>query len=294
MKEQGTMKVEIDNRSGFCFGVIRAIKTAESHLENSNELYCLGDIVHNGMEVQRLEKMGLHSITREEFFTLKNCKVLIRAHGEPPETYHYARDNNIELIDATCPVVLNLQNKVKRSFEKSNAQNGQVVIFGKKGHAEVIGLDGQIHNKGIVLESMNDIHRIDFSRPVSLYSQTTKRVEEYFAIAEKIKAEMKPGVPVEIKDSICRQVSNRVPHLKIFAQKYDLILFVAGHKSSNGKYLYSICKEQNARTHHISRISEIDPDWFEGIQSVGICGATSTPDWLMEDVACWINQKFNS
>jgi 4-hydroxy-3-methylbut-2-en-1-yl diphosphate reductase len=288
------MRIEIDSRSGFCFGVIRAIKKAERELGNKDKLYCLGDIVHNGMEVQRLEKMGLQTVTLEEYHTLKNCKVLIRAHGEPPETYHYAQENNIQLIDATCPVVLTLQEKVKSAYRKSKDHKGQVVIFGKKGHAEVIGLDGQIQNKGIVLESIDDIHRIDFSRPVSFFSQTTRRIEEYYAIADKIRANMKPGVPFEFKDSICRQVSNRVPNLKKFVRNFDLVLFVAGHKSSNGKYLYSVCKEENPRTYHISRIFEIEPGWFEGVDSVGICGATSTPNWLMEEVKIWIDQRYNS
>lgn len=288
------MRVEIDKRSGFCFGVIKTIKSAESELKSADKLYCLGDIVHNGMEVERLEKMGLHSITRDEYMQLKDCKVLIRAHGEPPETYEHAKKNNIELIDATCPVVLTLQEKVKGSYEKNKIMNGQVVIYGKKGHAEIVGLDGQIDNKAIVLESIEDTSRIDFSRPVSLYSQTTKRVEDFYAIADKVKSSMKPGVPLEIKDSICRQVSNRVPHLKNFAKEFDVILFVAGHKSSNGRYLYTICKEENPRTHHISRIEEIDRSWLEGAESVGICGATSTPNWLMEEVAGWINLQFPS
>lgn len=287
------MRVEIDKRSGFCFGVIKAIKSAESELTNSDNLYCLGDIVHNGMEVERLEKMGLKSVSREEYYQLRDCKVLIRAHGEPPETYEYAKKNNIELIDATCPVVLTLQEKVKVSYENFRDQNGQIVIYGKKGHAEIIGLDGQINNKAVVLESIDDINQIDFSRPVSLYSQTTKRVEDFYRIADTVKNNMKPGVPVDIKDSICRQVSNRVPHLKKFVLNFDLILFVAGHKSSNGRYLYTICKEENNRTYHISRISEIDHQWFEGVESVGICGATSTPNWLMEEVAEWVKENFN-
>jgi 4-hydroxy-3-methylbut-2-en-1-yl diphosphate reductase len=288
------MKIEIDRRSGFCFGVIKAIKSAESELKTTEQLYCLGDIVHNGMEVERLEKLGLQSVSREKYYKLKDCKVLIRAHGEPPETYEYARNNNIELIDATCPVVLTLQEKVKSSFNNTRDKNGQIVIYGKKGHAEVIGLDGQIENKAIVLESIDDINQIDFTRPVSLYSQTTKRVEDFYRIADTVKTSMKPGVQLEIKDSICRQVSNRVPHLKQFVLNFDIILFVAGHKSSNGKYLYTICKEENPRTYHISRTSEINPEWFEGVDSVGICGATSTPNWLMEEVAGWISEQFNS
>jgi 4-hydroxy-3-methylbut-2-enyl diphosphate reductase len=288
------MRVEIDKNSGFCFGVIKTIKSAENELKTSDKLYCLGDIVHNGMEVERLEKMGLHSVTREEYMQLKDCKVLIRAHGEPPETYEYAKKNNIELIDATCPVVLTLQEKVKGSYEKTKNQDGQIVIYGKKGHAEIIGLDGQVDKKAVILESIDDLNLIDFSRPVSLYSQTTKRVEDFYAIADKVKSNMKPGVPLEIKDSICRQVSNRVPSLKQFAKKFDVILFVAGHKSSNGRYLFTVCKEENPRTHHISRTSEIDQTWFEGAKSVGICGATSTPNWLMEDVAKWVNQQYPS
>ena len=286
------MKVEIDKRSGFCFGVINAIRAAENELEKDKQLYCLGDIVHNGMEVERLEKKGLVSISREEFYTLKNCKVLIRAHGEPPETYEYAKQNNIELIDATCPVVLTLQERVKSSYLNHQKQNGQVVIFGKKGHAEIIGLDGQTNKNAIVLESKDDIDKIDANRPVSLYSQTTKRIEDFHEIATLVKERVNPEMPVEIKDTICRQVSNRVPQLKVFAKNYDMILFVAGKKSSNGKYLSSICKEENPKTYVISNIAEIETEWFENVNSVGICGATSTPNWLMEDVSEWITQKF--
>jgi len=287
------MKVETDRRSGFCFGVIKAIKTAENELDNEKQLYCLGDIVHNGMEVQRLEKLGLKTISREEYLRMSNCKVLIRAHGEPPETYEYAKKNNIELVDATCPVVLTLQEKVKNSYQKSLADQGQIVIYGKKGHAEVIGLDGQAEHNTILLESIDDVDKIDFSRPVWLYSQTTKRIEDFEAIAKLVKSKMKPGVPIDIKDTICRQVSNRVPNLKKFVVNYDLILFVAGRKSSNGKYLFTICKESNPNSYHISNPDEINPDWFEGVNSVGICGATSTPNWLMEKVAGWVNQRFN-
>ena len=287
------MKVEIDKKSGFCFGVIKAIKSAESELEDANLLYCLGDIVHNGKEVERLKKMGLRSISKEEYFSLKNCKVLIRAHGEPPETYEHAKNNNIELIDATCPVVLTLQEKVKSSYEAKIQSNGQVVIFGKKGHAEIIGLNGQINHSAIIVENIKDVGKIDMSRPVSLYSQTTKRIEDFHEIAELVHSSIKPGVPVEIKDTICRQVSNRVPNLKKFAAQYDLILFVAGKKSSNGQYLYSICKEENAKSHFISKIEEIDQRWFSNVESVGICGATSTPNWLMEEVAAWVSKNFD-
>lgn len=286
------MKVEIDRRSGFCFGVIKAIKSAENELEKMPQLYCLGDIVHNGEEVQRLEKLGLKSISKEEFFTLKNCKVLIRAHGEPPETYDYAEKNNIELVDATCPVVLTLQEKVKKSYRENSQNNGQVVIFGKKGHAEIIGLNGQTNYNAIVIENAGDVNKIDPSRPVSLYSQTTKRIEDFHQIAGIIQSKMNTGVPVEIKDTICRQVSNRVPHLRNFVKNYDLVLFVAGEKSSNGQYLFSICKEENPKTFRISKTEDIQAEWFGGVTSVGICGATSTPNWLMEEVADWINQKF--
>jgi 4-hydroxy-3-methylbut-2-enyl diphosphate reductase len=286
------MKVEIDRNSGFCFGVINAIKAAETELENSDMLYCLGDIVHNGKEVNRLEEMGLKSISKEEYFSLKNCKVLIRAHGEPPETYEYARKNNIELIDATCPVVLTLQEKVKRSYETKRAQNGQVVIFGKKGHAEIVGLNGQTKHNAIIIENSDDIQKIDMNRPIALYAQTTKPIEQFKEIADIISAKIKPNVDVEIKDTICRQVSNRVPNLKLFVAKYDLILFVAGKKSSNGQYLYSVSKDANKKSHFISKIEEIEKSWFNGVKSVGICGATSTPNWLMEKVASWVSDNF--
>ncbi len=287
------MIIEIDRRSGFCFGVINAIKAAENELKVSNQLYCLGDIVHNGMEVNRLEKIGLKSISKEEYFTLNNCKVLIRAHGEPPETYQYAEENNIELIDATCPVVLTLQEKVKSSYKLKAEQEGQVVIFGKKGHAEIIGLNGQTNHNAIIIEGIADVEKIDMNRPVALYSQTTKRIEDFHEIAKTVKEKIQPGIPVEIKDTICRQVSNRVPNLKEFATKYDLILFVAGQKSSNGKYLYTICKEVNTDTHMVSNTSEIEKSWFANVKSVGICGATSTPNWLMEEVAEWVRTNFN-
>ncbi len=288
------MIVDIDKKSGFCFGVINAIREAENELSSSGKLYCLGDIVHNGKEVERLEKMGLKSISKEEFFTLKNCKVLIRAHGEPPETYEYARNNNIELIDATCPVVITLQERVKKSHDTHAGKEGQIVIYGKKGHAEIIGLNGQTGNNAIVIESINEVDKIDMTRPVSLYSQTTKRVEDFHAIADLVKTKIQPGVPLEIKDTICRQVSNRVPHLREFAKKYDVVLFVAGKKSSNGQYLYTICKEENPHTYIVSEIAELDEKWFEKVESVGICGATSTPEWLMEEFAQWINSRFNS
>lgn len=287
------MIVEIDKKSGFCFGVINAIRAAENELSNSEYLYCLGDIVHNGMEVERLEKLGLKSISKEEYFTLKDCKVLIRAHGEPPETYDYAKQNNIELIDATCPVVLTLQEKVKKSYDSTIDVQGQIVIYGKKGHAEIEGLNGQTNQSAIIIESIAEIDKIDTTKPVSLYSQTTKRIEDFYQVAGLLKSKMQPGVQVEIKDTICRQVSNRVPNLKVFAKNYDLILFVAGRKSSNGQYLFTICKEENPNSFIISRTDEINSEWLSGVNSVGICGATSTPNWLMEEVANWVNGNFN-
>ncbi|MBN1985928.1 MAG: 4-hydroxy-3-methylbut-2-enyl diphosphate reductase [Prolixibacteraceae bacterium] len=287
------MKVEIDRRSGFCFGVIKAIKSAESELQDAPQLYCLGDIVHNGEEVKRLEKMGLKSISKEEYFQLKDCKVLIRAHGEPPETYEYAEKNNIELIDATCPVVITLQERVRGSYLANQPDNGQIVIYGKNGHAEIVGLSGQTGYSAIVLENKNDVAKIDPTRPVSLYSQTTKRIEDFYEIAEAVKNHVNPGLRVDIKDTICRQVSNRVPHLRKFSQNYDMILLVAGEKSSNGRYLFSVCKEENPNAHLIAREEDIQMEWFGGVESVGICGATSTPNWLMENVQKWITEKFN-
>lgn len=288
------MIVEIDKSSGFCFGVINAIQAAENELKNTDLLYCLGDIVHNGMEVKRLEDMGLKSISKDEYFKLKNCNVLIRAHGEPPETYEYAKANDIKLIDATCPVVLTLQRKIKNAYQNQLNQNGQLVIFGKKGHAEVVGLNGQTNYNAIVIEKTGDIEKIDASRPVSLYSQTTKRIEDFHEISEKVREKIESDISVDINDTICRQVSNRVPNLKEFAKRFDLILFVAGQKSSNGQYLYTICKEVNAKTFRVSQVDEIDKTWFdENIKSVGICGATSTPQWLMEEVAQWVNSNFD-
>lgn len=285
------MKIEIDQRSGFCFGVIKAIKSAESELNKNRQLYCLGDIVHNGEEVGRLGKMGLQSVSKEEYFQLKNCKVLIRAHGEPPETYKYAREKNIELIDATCHVVITLQERVRESYLKSLRNNGQIVIFGETGHAEVTGLNGQTNYRAIIVENKNDISKIDPNRPVSLYSQTTKRIEDFYEIAELLKNHVKNKL--QVNDTICRQVSNRVPNLKKFAASFSMILFVADKKSSNGKYLYSICREENPNTKTISKIDDIKPEWFKNIESVGICGATSTPNWLMKQIFGWINEKFN-
>ncbi len=279
------MKIEIDKNSGYCFGVEYAIQMAEDNLENG-ELYCLGDIVHNEMEVRRLRKMGLRIIDRDELRQLKGVKVLIRAHGEPPETYRIAIENDIELIDASCPVVLKLQNRVKNAFDEMEENDGQVVIYGKQGHAEVTGLTGQTNNKAIVVASENDLDKIDFSRPVTLFSQTTKSTSGFYRIKEEIEKRIKAKREYDkFNDSICRQVSNREPQLRKFANEYELILFVSGKKSSNGKALHATCKEVNERSYFIESKEEIDPEWLEGIQSVGICGATSTPMWLMEEVA---------
>ncbi len=278
------MNVEIDNDSGFCFGVVTAIRKAEEELEKSGTLYCLGDIVHNSDEVQRLSDKGLRIITHEEMANLHNVKVLLRAHGEPPATYELARRNNIEIIDATCPVVLRLQQRIKQSFATAEAQRPQVVIYGKKGHAEVNGLVGQTAGKAIVIENIAELDKVDFSRPIALYSQTTKSLTGFKEVIGEIERRMTPGVAFRSYDTICRQVANRVEKLQHFARSHDVILFVAGKKSSNGKVLYGNCLEVNTSTHLISNASEINREWIDGAESVGICGATSTPRWLMEEV----------
>ncbi|MCK9562098.1 MAG: 4-hydroxy-3-methylbut-2-enyl diphosphate reductase [Bacteroidales bacterium] len=282
-------KIEIDSRSGFCFGVVNAIKQAEQALKKHGTLYCLGDIVHNGAEVSRLEKSGLISISHTEYFTLSNCIVLLRAHGEPPEIYEYAKKNAITLIDATCPVVLNLQKKIKKAHQTQQSKNGQVVIFGTHGHAEVIGLLGQTNNSALVISSEEDLKTIDFSRPVSLYSQTTKNLTDFNHISDTIKSKT---ADFESHDTICRQVSNREQQLRVFAKKYDMILFVSGKKSSNGKVLFSYCKEENPQTFFVSDPQEIHNIDINPHHSIGICGATSTPRWLMEAVQKELETKF--
>lgn len=289
------MQVTIDKNSGYCFGVEFAIKMAEDEMEEANSLYCLGDIVHNDMEVKRLSDKGLVIIDREELKNLSNCKVLIRAHGEPPETYKLAIENNIELIDASCPVVLKLQHRVKTAFDKMEKKDGQIVIYGKKGHAEVIGLTGQTLEKAIVVMEDDDLEKIDFSRPVTLFSQTTKSTKGFYALKEKIAQRMASSnqtleeVDFTANDSICRQVSNREPQLTRFSQENDVIIFVSGKKSSNGKALYQVCKSQNERSYFVENEQELDPNWFAEGDKVGICGATSTPMWLMEQVMHYIN-----
>lgn len=285
------MKVTIDQNSGYCFGVEYAIQIAEDSMEQTTELYCLGDIVHNDMEVKRLHKKGLRVIDHDQLKELHDCQVLIRAHGEPPETYATALQNNIELIDASCPVVLKLQNRVKHAFDKMNDKNGQVVIYGKKGHAEVIGLAGQTNNEAIIVAEEADLDKIDYSRPVVLFSQTTKSTNGFYYIKSKIeerygdRSKVNSEECFEAHDSICRQVSNREPRMKIFSKEHDVLLFVSGKKSSNGKALYQVCKNNNERSYFIENSSEVNSEWFQEHDSVGICGATSTPMWLMEDVA---------
>jgi len=288
------MKVTIDSESGFCFGVVFAIQMAEAELDVSGNLYCLGDIVHNNMEVERLTKKGLKIINHEQLKDLHDCKVLIRAHGEPPETYQTAINNNIELIDASCPVVLKLQNRVRTSFDDVKKHNGQVVIYGETGHAEVNGLVGQTNGEAIILTGEHDLHKIDFTRPVYLFSQTTKSTEGFRQMRQLIENKVRENKGVLetedfiANDTICRQVSNREPQLEKFAAAHDVIVFVSGKKSSNGKALYGVCKNINPKTYFISEVSEVQLDWFDGAESVGICGATSTPMWLMQDVAAYL------
>jgi 4-hydroxy-3-methylbut-2-enyl diphosphate reductase len=284
------IQIEIDNGSGFCFGVTTAIKKAEEELAKGTTLYCLGDIVHNGMECERLRNMGLITINHDEMRQLHNVKVLLRAHGEPPETYELARRNNIEIIDATCPVVLQLQKRIKTQFDESrNVESGmrnentpQIVIFGKKGHAEVLGLVGQTQSNAIVIESFDEVTKLDFSRDIYLYSQTTKSLDEFHRIIDYIQSHITSGATFKSFDTICRSVANRMPNISQFATKHDLILFVCGRKSSNGKVLFNECLRVNPNSHLIEDPQEILPEWLENIKTVGICGATSTPRWLME------------
>lgn len=277
------MKIEIDEGSGFCFGVTTAIKKAEEELATGSELYCLGDIVHNGMECERLHNMGLKTINHDEFATLHDKKVLLRAHGEPPSTYQEAQANGIEIIDATCPVVLQLQRRIKRQYDAN--PEAQIVIFGKNGHAEVLGLVGQTNQEAIIIEHADEVSRLDFSRDIFLYSQTTKSLDEFHTIIDYIQAHISPEATFKSFDTICRQVANRMPNICNFATKHDIILFVSGRKSSNGKVLFNACKAKNPHTYLIEGPEEIDSAWLSGAKSIGICGATSTPKWLMEKVA---------
>ncbi len=276
------INVEIDFGSGFCFGVTTAIQKVEEELAKGNTLYCLGDIVHNGQECERLKKMGLITINHEEFAQLHHVKVLLRAHGEPPATYELARKNQIEIIDATCPVVLRLQKRIKQEYDNS-PDNKQIVIYGKNGHAEVLGLVGQTNGKAIVIEGISEVDRLDFSKDIRLYSQTTKSVDEFRQIVAYIQEHISPEATFEYHDTICRQVANRMPNIRNFAANHDLLFFVCGRKSSNGKILYHECKKVNPNTHLIDQPEEIDKTLLQGVQSIGICGATSTPKWLMEE-----------
>lgn len=275
--------IEIDNESGFCFGVTTAIKKAEEELAKGTPLYCLGDIVHNGQECERLKKMGLITINHEEYAKLKNVKVLLRAHGEPPETYRIAERNNIEIIDATCPVVLRLQKRIKQEFINKEAdKEKQIVIYGKNGHAEVLGLVGQTDGEAIVIEKIEEVNKIDLSKDVRLYSQTTKSLDEFRRIVSYIEENISPDASFLYFDTICRQVANRMPNIRKFASSHDVILFVCGQKSSNGKILFHECKEINPRTYQVDKPEDIDMEWFQNADSIGICGATSTPKWLMD------------
>ena len=282
-------QVEIDTGSGFCFGVTTAIRKAEEELAKGSTLYCLGDIVHNGMECERLRQMGLVTINHEDLKQLHDAKVLLRAHGEPPETYALARKNNIEIIDATCPVVLQLQRRIKKQYDSKDDEQEtkgkkQIVIFGKPGHAEVLGLVGQTENNAIVIASFEDVKKLDFSRDIYLYSQTTKSLDEFQRIIEYIKLNISPEATFKSFDTICRQVANRMPSIASFAARHDLLLFVCGRKSSNGRVLFNECQRVNANSHLIEGPNEIDPSWFnDELKTIGICGATSTPKWLMEE-----------
>ena len=279
------MHVELDEKSGFCFGVIRAIEKAEQLLNSGVELYSLGEIVHNSVEVDRLKRKGLRVVNHDEFSQLHNAAVLIRAHGEPPQTYALAAANGITLVDATCPVVLHLQSNISDSYRRTRDINAQLVIFGQRGHAEVNGLVGQAGGDAVVLESLEELHLLDFSRPIVLYAQTTKSLEQFVSLCSEIKKRLKRGLLFEAHDTVCRQVSHRKPHLQAFARKHDTIIFVSGRNSSNGKVLYEACREANTRSYMVQDVEDLQPDWFKSCRSVGVCGATSTPRWLMKKVA---------
>lgn len=272
------MVIEIDSGSGFCFGVTTAISKAEEELAQSESLYCLGDIVHNGRECERLKNLGLITVEHEDLNKLSDTKMLLRAHGEPPSTYQMAKEQNISLIDATCPVVLNLQKRIKKAYE----EGGQIVVYGKNGHAEVIGLVGQTEGNAIVIENLEDAKHLDFSKDIKLFSQTTKSLVGFREIVSYIEANMQSGAQFTYADTICRQVSNRISNIREFAQKHDVVIFVCGKKSSNGKVLFAECNKVNSRTYMVDKPSDINRDWYCDDESIGICGATSTPKWLME------------
>ncbi|MDR1624543.1 MAG: 4-hydroxy-3-methylbut-2-enyl diphosphate reductase [Tannerellaceae bacterium] len=287
------IKVEIDSGSGFCFGVVNAIQSAERELNRTNSLYCLGDIVHNSLEVERLEILGLHTIEHGELELLKDKTVLLRAHGEPPSTYETARKNRIKIIDATCPVVLRLQQKIHKCYQESKETNAQLVIYGKKGHAEVNGLVGQTDGTAIVIEKMEDLDKLDFSRDIILFSQTTKSLDGLREIEQLIRERISPAVQFNSFDTVCRQVANRLPGIKKFASAHDWVYFVAGEKSSNGKMLFEECLKANPDSVFISNAREITEPLPPHVKNVGVCGATSTPKWLMEEVAVRIGEINN-
>lgn len=285
------MKIDIEPGSGFCFGVENAVNIAEESLRKGQKVYCLGEIVHNDIEVNRLRDLGLVTISYDEFAGMRDCQVLVRAHGEPPTTYETARKNNISIIDATCPIVHSLQEKIKRALAVARLENGQIVIFGKEGHAEVIGLLGAANELGILITGIEDLDKIDFTRPVWLFSQTTKSKAEYDHIGETIEQRLRsnrekwPGNHLKAHNTICRQVSGREPRLKLFVRQHDVIIFVSGRKSSNGKVLFEVCLGENKRSYFVSSADEINPLWFTGAETIGVCGATSTPRWLIRQVA---------
>ena len=290
------MQVTIDKYSGFCFGVVYAIQMAEEVLKQEGSLYCLGDIVHNNKEVERLNSLGLKIINHADLGNLSDCKILIRAHGEPPSTYKLAMKNNIQLLDASCPVVLKLQHQIKEGHEELKDISGQVIIFGKEGHAEVTGLVGQTNGDAIIVATVDDLEKIDFSKSISIYSQTTKSPQAFKDITLEIEKRVKFLSNSEVKyivnDTLCRQVSGREPQLKQFSIENDVIIFVSGKKSSNGKMLYKSCKSENPNSYFVSDVDELNSDWFKHSKTVGICGATSTPRWLMENVQKQI-EKFS-
>jgi len=288
------MIIEIDQGSGFCFGVTRAIGKAEEELAKGESLYCLGDIVHNGQECARLLQMGLQTIDHQQFQQLHDAKVLLRAHGEPPTTYQQAQQNNINIIDATCPVVLHLQERIKREYDADPDHRKQIVIFGKNGHAEVLGLVGQTRGTAIVIETPEEVSRLDFNRDISLYSQTTKSLDGFRKIVEYIREHISPDATFTYFDTICRQVANRMPNIRLFAARHDVILFVCGQKSSNGRVLYNECMNVNPRSYMIDSANEIRLEWLNDCSSVGICGATSTPKWLMEECKVRIEELLGS
>lgn len=279
------MRVVIDDNSGFCFGVVRAITCAEESLGESSEVYSLGDIVHNRVEVQRLQELGLHTVTHSDMPDLRGKRLFIRAHGEPPSTYLAAKSLGISIVDATCPVVAALQKRVKQAYEKMQSLSGQVVLLGKRGHAEVVGLTGQVNDDVIVIEREEDLSLVDFSRPIYLLSQTTQSISLFQELAQKMEQRLTSGATLEVHDTICRQVANRESHLEEFSRSFEVILFVAGRKSSNGKVLSEVCRAANPRTYLVEEADEVQREWLNGVKSVGVCGATSTPRWLMQRVA---------